>query len=67
MKLMRKMGVLVPVFGLPGSLMAAADTNVTGAITTLTDTWEAILVPIIAIGVFVIVWRLFKRGASLAR
>lgn len=40
---------------------AAADTDVAAGVTTFTDTWTAVKVPMISVGVFLLCWGLIKK------
>lgn len=43
------------------SAMAAADTDISTAVTTVSDTWSAIKTVLLAIGTFLVAYAFFKR------
>lgn len=45
---------------------AAIPTEISGAVTDLTDLWDDIKVLVIAIGLFVIMWKFFRKGSNKA-
>lgn len=59
-------GLFLFVFGLVMSVFATAPAEIDTAIADATSTWTSIKTLIVAVGVFVVLWKFFKKGISKA-
>lgn len=57
---------LALLLGLSVNALATVPAEITTALTDVNDVWDDIKLLIIAVGVFVIIWRFFRKGASKA-
>lgn len=60
------LGMLAFLGLLAANAQAAIPTEISGALTDLTDLWDDIKVVVIAIGLFIIMWKFFRKGSNKA-
>lgn len=54
------------LLGLSVQALATVPAEITTALTDVNDVWDDIKLLMIAVGVFVIIWRFFRKGVSKA-
>jgi len=58
------LGMLAILFGLTINAFATVPAEITTALADVNDVWDDVKLLIIAVGIFFVVWKFFRRGVS---